>query len=94
MNLQLSNYSKYCYAFLPSTLQLRLHISKSVLAMLTVHFVYDIHKIVFPCIIFFTCVRDLSAAHMSGAKGLLGKSWPDLDMLPFGWVTDPGKNIR
>lgn len=27
---------------------------------------------------------------MIGAKGLTGKSWPDLDMLPFGWLTDPG----
>lgn len=27
---------------------------------------------------------------MIGAKGLLGKSWPDLDMLPLGWLTDPG----
>ncbi|QCD94310.1 Aldolase-type TIM barrel [Vigna unguiculata] len=24
-----------------------------------------------------------------GAQGLKGKSWPDLDMLPFGWLTDP-----
>ncbi|MCI51918.1 alpha-galactosidase, partial [Trifolium medium] len=29
---------------------------------------------------------------MIGAKGLKGKSWPDLDMLPFGWLTDPGVN--
>lgn len=28
---------------------------------------------------------------MTGAKGLRGKSWPDLDMLPLGWLTDPGK---
>ena len=27
---------------------------------------------------------------MIGAKGLLGKSWPDLDILPLGWLTDPG----
>lgn len=27
---------------------------------------------------------------MIGAKGLQGKSWPDLDMLPLGWLTDPG----
>lgn len=27
---------------------------------------------------------------MIGAEGLLGKSWPDLDMLPLGWLTDPG----
>ena len=29
---------------------------------------------------------------MIGAKGLMGKSWPDLDMLPLGWLTDPGCN--
>uniref|UniRef100_A0A2P2L072 Alpha-galactosidase n=1 Tax=Rhizophora mucronata TaxID=61149 RepID=A0A2P2L072_RHIMU len=34
----------------------------------------------------------LSAANMIGAEGLLGKSWPDLDMLPLGWLTDPGSN--
>lgn len=27
---------------------------------------------------------------MIGAKGLNGNSWPDLDMLPFGWLTDAG----
>ena len=27
---------------------------------------------------------------MIGGKGLKGNSWPDLDMLPFGWLTDPG----
>lgn len=27
---------------------------------------------------------------MIGARGLQGKSWPDLDMLPLGWLTDPG----
>jgi hypothetical protein len=31
---------------------------------------------------------------MIGAKGLLGKSWPDLDMLPLGWLTDPGYNLH
>jgi len=25
---------------------------------------------------------------MIGAKSLMGNSWPDLDMLPFGWLTD------
>ncbi|KAF2282245.1 hypothetical protein GH714_043886 [Hevea brasiliensis] len=35
---------------------------------------------------------DFSTATMIGAKGLLGKSWPDLDMLPLGWLTDPGSN--
>ncbi|KAG8640084.1 alpha-galactosidase isoform X2 [Manihot esculenta] len=40
----------------------------------------------------FDISRDFSAASMIGAKGLLGKSWPDLDMLPLGWLTDPGSN--
>ncbi|RYR17602.1 hypothetical protein Ahy_B03g062306 isoform A [Arachis hypogaea] len=40
----------------------------------------------------FDISRDLSAASMIGAKGLNGNSWPDLDMLPFGWLTDPGSN--
>ncbi|RZC60042.1 hypothetical protein C5167_021804 [Papaver somniferum] len=35
---------------------------------------------------------DFSAAKMVGAQGLKGKSWPDLDMLPLGWLTDPGSN--
>ncbi|XP_061976096.1 alpha-galactosidase-like isoform X3 [Populus nigra] len=33
---------------------------------------------------------DFAAANKIGAKGLLGRSWPDLDMLPIGWLTDPG----
>ncbi|WJX53420.1 hypothetical protein P8452_39414 [Trifolium repens] len=40
----------------------------------------------------FDIARDLSTSNMIGAKGLKGKSWPDLDMLPFGWLTDPGSN--
>ncbi|THG01101.1 hypothetical protein TEA_019541 [Camellia sinensis var. sinensis] len=40
----------------------------------------------------FNVARDFSAANMIGAQGLLGKSWPDLDMLPLGWLTDPGSN--
>ncbi|XP_057747642.1 uncharacterized protein LOC130966837 [Arachis stenosperma] len=40
----------------------------------------------------FDISRDLAAASMIGAKGLNGNSWPDLDMLPFGWLTDPGSN--
>ncbi|KAK6160287.1 hypothetical protein DH2020_003668 [Rehmannia glutinosa] len=40
----------------------------------------------------FDITRDFSAANMVGAKGLRGKSWPDLDMLPLGWLTDPGSN--
>lgn len=38
----------------------------------------------------YLCARDLAAANMIGATGLKGKSWPDLDMLPLGWLTDPG----
>ena len=38
----------------------------------------------------FDSIRDFSNANMIGNKGLMGKSWPDLDMLPFGWLTDPG----
>ncbi|XWS63741.1 hypothetical protein CRYUN_Cryun06bG0127700 [Craigia yunnanensis] len=38
----------------------------------------------------FDVTRNFSASKMIGAKGLLGRSWPDLDMLPFGWLTDPG----
>ncbi|KAF9624260.1 hypothetical protein IFM89_009168 [Coptis chinensis] len=35
------------------------------------------------------------AAHfnVSGTEGLKGNSWPDLDMLPLGWLLDPVKNI-
>ncbi|KAF1864329.1 hypothetical protein Lal_00021985 [Lupinus albus] len=40
----------------------------------------------------FDVSRDFSTANMIGAKGLKGNSWPDLDMLPFGWLTDPGSN--
>lgn len=40
----------------------------------------------------FNVSRDFSAANMIGTKGLQGKSWPDLDMLPLGWLTDPGSN--
>ncbi|GAB4840478.1 hypothetical protein Ancab_021247 [Ancistrocladus abbreviatus] len=40
----------------------------------------------------FDVTRDFAAANMIGATGLLGKSWPDLDMLPLGWLTDPGSN--
>lgn len=35
--------------------------------------------------------RDFASADMIGAMGLNGKSWPDLDMLPLGWLTDPGE---
>ncbi|XP_026442401.1 alpha-galactosidase-like [Papaver somniferum] len=40
----------------------------------------------------FDVSRDFAAANMTGAVGLGGKSWPDLDMLPLGWLTDPGVN--
>ncbi|VFQ89976.1 unnamed protein product [Cuscuta campestris] len=40
----------------------------------------------------FDIARDMAAANLIGTKGLQGKSWPDLDMLPFGWLTDPGSN--
>uniref|UniRef100_A0A7N0UNU3 Alpha-galactosidase n=2 Tax=Kalanchoe fedtschenkoi TaxID=63787 RepID=A0A7N0UNU3_KALFE len=40
----------------------------------------------------FDVARDFSAANLTGAAGLLGKSWPDLDMLPLGWLTDPASN--
>lgn len=38
----------------------------------------------------FDVTRDFAAAKMIGSGGLLGKSWPDLDMLPLGWLTDVG----
>ncbi|XP_030475024.1 uncharacterized protein LOC115692341 [Syzygium oleosum] len=40
----------------------------------------------------FDVARDFAAAKMIGASGLLGTSWPDLDMLPLGYLTDPGSN--
>nr|XP_034909903.1 uncharacterized protein LOC118045394 isoform X2 [Populus alba] len=40
----------------------------------------------------FDVSRDFAAANKIGAKGLLGRSWPDLDMLPLGWLTDQGSN--
>ncbi|XP_010248688.1 PREDICTED: uncharacterized protein LOC104591526 isoform X2 [Nelumbo nucifera] len=41
----------------------------------------------------FNISRDFAATNMIGANGLKGKSWPDLDMLPLGWLTDPGSNL-
>ncbi|XP_028752356.1 probable alpha-galactosidase B [Neltuma alba] len=41
----------------------------------------------------FDGTRDFSTAGMIGARGLKGYSWPDLDMLPLGWLTDPGSNV-
>ncbi|KAL5552777.1 hypothetical protein UlMin_040178 [Ulmus minor] len=40
----------------------------------------------------FDVTRDFATANMIGGQGLLGKSWPDLDMLPLGFLTDPGSN--
>ncbi|PON99084.1 Glycoside hydrolase [Trema orientale] len=40
----------------------------------------------------FDVTRDFATANMVGAQGLLGRSWPDLDMLPLGWLTDPGQD--
>ncbi|XP_061373625.1 uncharacterized protein LOC133315953 [Gastrolobium bilobum] len=40
----------------------------------------------------FNVSRDFAAAKLIGVEGLKGNSWPDLDMLPFGWLTDPGVN--
>ncbi|KEH20754.1 alpha-galactosidase [Medicago truncatula] len=40
----------------------------------------------------FNVSRDMAAANLIGAKGLKGNSWPDLDMLPFGWLTDAAVN--
>ncbi|CAN6447293.1 unnamed protein product [Victoria cruziana] len=40
----------------------------------------------------FNISRDFAASHLIGAEGLKGKSWPDLDMLPFGQLTDVGSN--
>ncbi|KAK7256451.1 hypothetical protein RIF29_29901 [Crotalaria pallida] len=38
--------------------------------------------------------KDFANANMIGVNGLNGLSWPDLDMLPFGWLTDPGNKAR
>ncbi|KAL2653935.1 hypothetical protein R1flu_022063 [Riccia fluitans] len=39
----------------------------------------------------FSVARDFAAAGLIGAPGLQGgRSWPDLDMLPLGWLTDAG----
>ncbi|KAJ1380489.1 Ricin B-like lectin [Sesbania bispinosa] len=40
----------------------------------------------------FDVTRDFATASLIGAESLMGNSWPDLDMLPFGWLTDPGSN--
>ncbi|XP_054817771.1 uncharacterized protein LOC129317475 [Prosopis cineraria] len=40
---------------------------------------------------YFDLARDYAAARLIGVDGLRGNSWPDLDMLPFGRLTDPEK---
>lgn len=40
----------------------------------------------------FAVSSSFAAANKIGAKGLRGRSWPDLDMLPFGWLTDASVN--
>ncbi|KAL6607988.1 hypothetical protein ACP70R_041051 [Stipagrostis hirtigluma subsp. patula] len=40
----------------------------------------------------FDVSSSFAAAKKIGATGLQGRSWPDLDMLPFGWLTDPSVN--
>ncbi|XP_073099317.1 alpha-galactosidase [Elaeis guineensis] len=37
----------------------------------------------------FDISRDFAAVKKIGAAGLQGRSWPDLDMLPLGWLADP-----
>ncbi|ERN13857.1 hypothetical protein AMTR_s00049p00233090 [Amborella trichopoda] len=31
--------------------------------------------------------RDFAKSGLIGAGGFLGKSWPDMDMLPLGWIS-------
>ncbi|KAK4276159.1 hypothetical protein QN277_019138 [Acacia crassicarpa] len=38
----------------------------------------------------FNVSREFASAKLIGIRGLNDSSWPDLDMLPFGWLTDPG----
>ncbi|VAI60708.1 unnamed protein product [Triticum turgidum subsp. durum] len=40
----------------------------------------------------FDVARSFADANKIGATGLQGRSWPDLDMLPFGRLTDAGVN--
>ncbi|KAG5232157.1 DENN domain and WD repeat-containing protein [Salix suchowensis] len=41
----------------------------------------------------FIYFRDFAAANKIGAKGLLGRSWPDLDMLPVGWLSNADNTL-
>ncbi|KAF3333174.1 Alpha-galactosidase mel1 [Carex littledalei] len=38
----------------------------------------------------FNISRDFASVKKIGAEGFRGRSWPDLDMLPLGWLTGPG----
>uniref|UniRef100_A0A0E0JJK6 Alpha-galactosidase n=1 Tax=Oryza punctata TaxID=4537 RepID=A0A0E0JJK6_ORYPU len=40
----------------------------------------------------FDVSSSFAAENKIGATGLRGRSWPDLDMLPFGWLTNAGVN--
>eukprot|EP01060_Flectonema_neradi_P032560 TRINITY_DN5208_c0_g1_i1.p1 TRINITY_DN5208_c0_g1~~TRINITY_DN5208_c0_g1_i1.p1 ORF type:complete len:464 (+),score=75.81 TRINITY_DN5208_c0_g1_i1:1172-2563(+) len=40
----------------------------------------------------FVVSAEHAAANKIGSPGLNGLSWPDLDMLPFGWISQPGKS--
>ncbi|BBN14401.1 alpha-galactosidase [Marchantia polymorpha subsp. ruderalis] len=40
----------------------------------------------------FDTARDFASSGLTGASGLRGYSWPDFDMLPLGWLTDPDAN--
>lgn len=40
----------------------------------------------------FNVTRDFASANMIGTKGLRGKSWPDSDMLPLGWLSEANAN--
>ncbi|KAK4789447.1 hypothetical protein SAY86_016751 [Trapa natans] len=40
----------------------------------------------------FDVSRDMAAMGMIGANSWSGNSWPDLDMLPLGWLTNQGSN--
>ncbi|XP_054817769.1 alpha-galactosidase-like [Prosopis cineraria] len=37
----------------------------------------------------FDIARDFAAVGLIGLEGLLGNTWPDLDVLPFGWLAVP-----
>lgn len=38
----------------------------------------------------FAVADSFASAGLIGVPGLSGHSWPDLDMLPLGWITSPG----